>query len=74
MNWQPIDTAPDNQRVLLFCPELDPVFNPARVELGYAVSYQKYNGGNPVRGTMSSHAWATHWLPLPAFPEKEVEE
>ena len=49
---RPIDTAPEGENVLLYCPERH-FTNPERWELGIA-----YGNG-------SAHAWATGWLPLP---------
>jgi hypothetical protein len=62
--WQPIETAPHEELVLLFCPEIGP-YNRQRVELGYAS--QGWRSG--AYSTMSRHAWATHWMPLPAPPK-----
>jgi hypothetical protein len=59
--WQPIETAPKDTVVLLFCPDLD-IINRERIELGHAVSTFGRERG------WSSHAWATHWMPLPAAP------
>jgi len=56
--WQPIETAPPDRDVLLYCPTLAPT-NLERIELGFAVNTR---GG-------SSHAWATHWMPLPSPPQ-----
>ena len=56
--WRPIDSAPDAEDVLLWCPEKG-ITNHARIELG-----QARNG----RG--SHHAWATMWSPLPAPPRE----
>lgn len=54
--WQSIETAPVDQDVLLYCPNLG-VANPERIELG------------PVHTSRGSHhAWATMWMPLPAAP------
>lgn len=54
--WRPIDTAPVDQDVLLYCPERG-VTNHERVEIDAAWTS---------RG--SHHAWATHWAPVPARP------
>lgn len=62
--WQPIDTAPHNEQVLLYCPDLGVETNRARIELGYASSGYR----NAVRSTMSYHPWATHWMTLPTPP------
>lgn len=57
--WQPIETAPHNERVLLFCPDRG-VANPERIELDYA--------SQGTNGTRSYHSWATHWRPVPRPP------
>jgi hypothetical protein len=66
-DWLPIETAPANQDVLLFCPNRH-FTNPARIELGKASHGCHDKHGNEVRGTWSLHAWATHWMPLPDLP------
>lgn len=55
--WRPIETAPIDEDVLLYCPERG-VANRERIELGTA---------HTSRG--SHHSWATHWMPLPKPPE-----
>lgn len=55
--WQPIETAPADEDVLLYCPPLG-MTNRERIELGHAH-----------RSTGSHHAWATHWMPLPPMPD-----
>lgn len=69
MDWQPIDTAPCNVDVLLFCPDLGCESNRARIELGCASA----GYSNEVCNNISHHAWATHWIPLPEFPVLEEE-
>ncbi len=59
MDWKPIDTAPVDVSVLLFCPERH-FTNPQRIEVGVA---HTSNG--------THHAWATHWAPLPDGPSQE---
>lgn len=62
--WQPIETAPSNIEVLLFCPDRGCESNRARIELGFA----SHGWVNKVANNMSYHAWATHWMRLPSFP------
>lgn len=62
--WQPIETAPVNTEVLLFCPDRG-LSNPQRIELGMA----SHGWRNAVCNNMSFHSWATHWMPLPSPPE-----
>lgn len=57
--WLPIETAPSDTTVLLFCPTRH-FTNVQRVEVGVA---HASNG--------SHHAWATHWMPLPDGPPHE---
>lgn len=61
--WQPIETAPHNVEVLLYCP-FRAQSNPERIEFGYAVSGERRGAYS----TMSRHGWATHWRPLPKGP------
>ena len=60
--WNPIDTAPVDKLVLLFCPNRG-VTNPERIEVGAAHT----SGG-------SHHSWATHWAHLPTGPDPEEVE
>lgn len=55
--WQPSETAPADQNILLYCPERH-YTNPERIELGL---FRSTGGG-------WEHQWATHWMPLPAYP------
>lgn len=55
--WRPIETAPADTDVLLYCPDRH-YTNPERVELGQA---KNTKGG-------SAHSWATHWMPVPSAP------
>lgn len=62
--WQPIETAPHETDVLLFCPDKG-IANPERIELGVASHGWTRNGVS----NRSAHAWATHWMPLPPAPQ-----
>jgi hypothetical protein len=64
MTWQPIETAPRDKDVLLYCPDRGCASNPERIELGPAVMTHGRERG------WSYHAWATHWQPLPAPPKE----
>lgn len=55
--WQPIETCPSDEVVLLYTPDLHPT-NPERIE---SRIYHCTKGG-------TMHAWATHWMALPAPP------
>ncbi len=60
--WKPIDTAPVDELVLLFCPRRH-FTNCERIEIGAART-----------STGSHHAWATHWAYLPTGPDQnEIE-
>ena len=56
--WQPIETAPADVPLLLYCPDRGPA-NEARCECR---EYRNTRGG-------TEHAWATHWMPLPEAPK-----
>lgn len=56
--WQPIETAPSDVEVLMFCPTRH-VSNMERVEVGV---YHNTKGG-------TYNQWATHWMPLPEPPK-----
>lgn len=61
--WLPIETAPHNEQVLLYCPERG-IANHERIELGYASHGRRVGETSSV----SAHSWATHWMPLPEPP------
>lgn len=62
-DWKPIETAPHDKDVLLYCPDRGPT-NRERIELGRASTGRR----NAVSSNVSHHAWATHWMPLPPPP------
>ena len=66
--WQPIETAPENEKVLLYCP-FRHFTNIERIEVDYASKQRYFSNGKPVFGSGSHHAWATHWMPLPNPPK-----
>ncbi len=55
--WKTVDSAPSDVMVLLYSPHRHAT-NPERIESGVF--------HNTRCGTR--HAWATHWMPLPACP------
>ncbi|PCJ24129.1 MAG: hypothetical protein COA96_10310 [SAR86 cluster bacterium] len=59
--WQPIETAPRNVDVLLYCPDMGCPTNRERIELGMASS----GWSTAEVSTISHHSWATKWQPLP---------
>ncbi len=64
--WRSIETAPDNELVLLYSPSAENRLS--RIEIGYAAHGFKRNSLGV--SNMSFHAFATHWMPLPAPPKK----
>jgi len=66
-DWQPIETAPENVTVMLYCPHRH-FANVERIEIGMARSGRYFAHGKPANGTWSHHAWATHWATLPPPP------
>ena len=64
--WRPIESAPHNEQVLLYCPERG-ITNHERIELGFA-SHGRRVGAT---SSFSRHSWATHWMPLPNPPAKK---
>jgi hypothetical protein len=68
MGWQPIETAPKDVWVLVFCPWLSEArigkFNTQRPgHYGWRVMHSTYKGAAPLYS-----AQPTHWMPLPAAP------
>lgn len=66
--WRPIETAPHNKEVLLYCPDLGCPTNKERIELGYA----SHGWKNERVSNISRHSWATHWQPLPQPPQGDL--
>ena len=61
--WNPIETAPPDRQLLLFCPHRH-VTDPERIEIGFARS---------TRGGWW-HSSATHWAYLPTGPNRDEVE
>jgi hypothetical protein len=62
MNWQPIETAPNDERpVLVYVPGERPVFEAIVTSEGwfYDPTYSEWDGKG-----------ATHWMPLPEPPKE----
>lgn len=66
--WQPIETAPANSKILLYCPDSGCPTNKERIELDYAKYGRRIDN---ISSSMSFHSWATHWMPLPQAPQTE---
>lgn len=64
--WRPIEEAPVDTPVWLYCPHREPITNPERIEYGVAHT-----------STGLHHAWATLWQPaikpLPPTPASKPE-
>ncbi len=58
--WQPIETCPDDTRVLLYSPWLHET-NPAAIEVR---EFRNSRGG-------TQHSYATHWMSLPEAPKND---
>lgn len=61
--WQPIETAPKDQRLLLFFPTA------GMVATGYWAIFDEAWQGEPF--TEEDRPLPTHWMPLPELPEQE---
>jgi hypothetical protein len=70
-DWQPIETAPENTTLMLYCPYRHES-NYERFEVGIASGGRYYEDGTRAQGTWSHHAWATHWAKLPSPPNDKV--
>ena len=67
MKWQPIKTAPNNQRdILVFCSDTKEQFVAFKFEEGL-YQFASYDG-------VSIACEPTHWMPLPESPEEENHE
>lgn len=64
MRWQPMESAPHGEEVLLYSPSTFGGQVAAKLEVGCA-SFGEVRGGYSNR---SWHGTATHWMPLPAPP------
>lgn len=71
MNWQPIETAPKNKDILLFCPRHGVVRGKWNV-CKYHRNPKPYwtNDREALFGIISiRNDQPTHWMPLPDAPE-----
>lgn len=68
MSWQPIETAPkDHTRILLFVP-------PYGVSCGhFDCVWQDGRHRWIMHSVLNKSAEPTHWMPLPAPPQRETE-
>lgn len=74
MEWRPIETAPINQSVLIWCPHCehygDPVYRGMLVDMGTGRRWScSAIGMGRDLAPMDVHP--THWMPLPAPPGEE---
>lgn len=58
--WQPIETAPKDELILLYAPA-DKLWTPEKLHYGHDIRVS----------TTRRWCWATHWMPLPAAPKVE---
>ena len=71
MNWQPIETAPTNERVLIFVPKA------CHFDTGIYCAIKLDRGADPRWELTSLYGRIdidpfyapTHWMPLPASPK-----
>lgn len=75
MNWQPIETAPTNEVVLIFIPNttnFDPgVHRAMKLDMGTGACWQtnSLHGGSDIDPFYAP----THWMPLPEPPKDDAE-
>lgn len=65
--WQPIETAPINERVFLWCPDLFSAGKVVGIVFGALWSYHDLPP-NPKGEGMNGDWKFTHWMPLPEPP------
>lgn len=68
MDWQPIETAPKDGMVLVYCPD---------ARQGKEIVAAQLKAGKPflVSGIFAfDHAPATHWMPLPPPPKDQPHD
>ena len=64
MDWQPIETAPKDERILLWCADHN-----MRTKEPIGVCMGRNWGDYPMGEGMSGDWTFTHWMPLPEPPE-----
>lgn len=79
MNWQPIETAPKNVKVLVYRPDqayfvayfqddaTDPYFSEGDEESDFNGAWVTYDGKMDYR---IRYGGLTHWMPLPEPPKE----
>ena len=76
MGWQPIDTAPESEPILVWAPMLHRGNPSAEVVVLYRngdeINYWT-NGGANGGDNIWFEAEPTHWMPLPSPPKTEGE-
>lgn len=69
--WQPIETAPVNESVLIYIPKCHNygagVFRAVRIDMGNGPWWMTI--GHAVERAVEEPWLITHWMPLPAPPE-----
>lgn len=66
--WLPIETAPHEIPVLLFCVANGMTWQ----EVGCASMGRQWKLAHGTYSNISHHGYATHWMPLPLAPGAEV--
>jgi hypothetical protein len=71
--WKPIDTAPENEPILVWCPEAHRGLDSAEVVVLYRDEQTGEldfwtNGGANAGSDFQIEPSPTHWMPLPAPP------
>lgn len=67
-SWQPIDTAPQDQEILIFTKQWGPIIAQHSSEVGEWLSRMQV----PV-ALKGDEELPTHWQPLPAAPDGSAE-
>lgn len=65
MEWQPIETAPEDEFVLVWCPDF------YCYEYGIAVLGGEEGHWLTYEGDYELESAPTHWMPLPKPPEED---
>jgi hypothetical protein len=68
MRWQPIETAPVEERIILWCEDNRGRANASAVVFGRVVDL--WDGNRKAYGEGMTGDWLfTHWMPLPEPPD-----
>ena len=70
-DWQPIETAPEHDPILVWCPKINRGGDSAEVVILYRDDGEMCfwtNGGGNAGGDLYFDPLPTHWMPLPEPP------